>query len=88
MLDPFRLKALQRMVKTYKPHLELDFLLSELSFMSLTPDSTSTDQEIGKEFLCRVGGVLAIVEGVEVLDTKLSNISGATVVAQDDKLLL
>jgi hypothetical protein len=75
------MKALQRMVKTYRPTLEVEFVLSELSY-----DSSETSQ--GMDFIRRVGGIIRTKEdGVEILDPMASVIS-STVVTQDDQLLL
>jgi hypothetical protein len=84
MIDSWRMKALQRMVKTYRPTVEIEFILSELSY-----DSSQSSQ--GKEFIQRVGGVIRIKDensGIEILDPMASVIRSASVVAQDDQLLL
>lgn len=76
------MKALQRMVKTYRPTLEIEFVISELSY-----DSSQISQ--GMEFIRRVGGVIRTKDdGIEILDPMASVISSATIVAQDDQLLL
>jgi hypothetical protein len=80
-MDSWRVKALQRMVKTYRPTVEVDFILDQLSY-------PPTKASQGIEFIARVGGVISTTpEGVRILDPK-SVISGATVVTQDDQLLL
>lgn len=104
MLDTWRVKALQKMVKAYKPHLEIDFILSELVFTtpssSQSPSSSSLQVSEGIDFIVRVGGVITTttsttspstttsLEGEQILDTKLSSISSSSVIAQDDQLLL
>ena len=93
MLDTWRVKALQKMVKAYKPHLEIDFILKELVFTASTITTTTTalspQISTGIEFITRVGGIITTTpEGEQILDTKLSSISNSSVIAQDDQLLL
>lgn len=81
-MDSWRVKALQRMVKTYRPTLELEFLLSELSYQ---PSQYSE----GIEFITRLGAVITTTsDGMKLLDPKVSIISSAPVIAPDDQLLL
>jgi hypothetical protein len=69
------------MIKTYRPTVEVDFILEQLSY---SPAQASQ----GTDFITRVGGIISSTpEGVRTLDPK-SVISGATVVTQDDQLLL
>lgn len=103
MLDTWRVKALQKMAKAYRPDLEINFILNELGFNTSSTHSTqliesstssqtipiSTKISNGIEFITRVGGIITSTpEGEKILDTKLSSISTSSVVAQDDQLLL
>jgi SAC3 family protein LENG8/THP3 len=52
MLDAWRFKALQRMIKSYKPNIDVSFVTSELSF-------ESTEECV--EFLASVGKLVDVI---------------------------
>jgi len=77
VLSIWRGKALQRMMKAYKPQVSTDFIISELVF--------DTEEE-GSRFIVKAGGVFTDKTEKEI-DTKLSVIDMSKVV-EKDKLLL
>lgn len=76
-LDNWRIKALQRMMKAYRPSLDVNFVLQSLEFDS---------PEEGTEFLSKVGVVYMKSERGEELpfiDTKNTVIDTSGALAQD-----
>lgn len=79
MLDNYRLQALQRMVRAYKPSLPLDFVVRTLAF---------DDRDAAAELLTKAGCVLAqSADGETELNTKDSVVDMAAFLTQE-KLLL
>eukprot|EP01041_Mallomonas_annulata_P011299 gene11299-23642_t len=78
MLDQWRGKALQRMIRAYKPQVSVAFIIHVLAFDS---------DEDGLEFLKRIGGVVYIDKTETEIDTKNTVIDLSKLVAKD-KLLL
>ena len=76
-LDVWRGKALQKIVKAYKPEVNTDFFVSELGF---------ADDEEGRDFIRDVGGVFTNKSKAEI-DTKKTVIDLTKVVGQDSLLL-
>ena len=87
MLENKRLMALQKMVRSYKPSVPVELVISILNFNS---------EEVGKDFIIKAGCVLIETTDVNSLGISMlqlgintkDSVVNTSLILQQDKLLL
>ena len=72
------------MLKTYRPSIELNFVLKEIGFESSETAGRNCE---GIDFLTKVGLIIVECDGAKYVDTKASTIDSSVVLNNENLLL-